>query len=120
MKLTEGIITTDTSEGTHITEVIPIEEETDQGLLLEVHLGDLDMTDTNVSIEAETHLGGETHLGEDQAQERERNLGVKIVNGHARQTGFLSIPGASGANARLASKSGRSLWILWQRKQRLG
>ena len=77
-------------------------------------LGALNMVNTNLSIEAETHLG------EDRAQEEERNLGVKIVTGHARQTGFLSIPGASGASVRLVSKSGRSLWILWQRRQRLG
>ena len=81
---------------------------------------DLNIMVIKMTIEAGTHLGGETHLGGDQTRQEERNLSVKIVNGHTRQIGFLSIPGALGANARLASKSGRSLWILWQRKQRLG
>ena len=83
--------------------------EEDQDLLLEdlLVLEGLDMMDINLSIEAETHLGEETHLGGDRAWQEERNLSVKIMNGHTRQIGFPSIPGASGANARLVSKSGR-------------
>ena len=79
--------------------------------MMDTFLEGLDMVDINLSIEAEIHPG------EDRAQEEERNLDVI---GHAHRTRLLSIPGASGASVRLVSKSGRSLWILWQRRQRLG
>ena len=88
--------------------------EEDQDLLLEdlLVLEGLDMMDIKLTIEAETHLGEETHLGGDQARQEERNLSVKIVNGHTRQIEVQSIQGVLGSNARFASKSGRSHWIL--------
>ena len=88
--------------------------EEDQDLLLEdqLVLEGLDMRDINLIIEAETHPGEGTHLGGDQARQKGKNLSVKIVTGHARLIEVKSTPGASAANARPASRSGRSLWIL--------
>ena len=120
MRLTEGIKTTDTSKGALTKEVSRMGEE-DQGLLLEdlLVLEDLDMMGIKLTIKAEIHHGEETHLGGDPTRQGERNLSMKIVIGHARQIEVRSTSSASAVNARPASRSERSLWIL-SRKQRLG
>ena len=88
--------------------------EEDQDLLLEdqLVLEGLDMRDINLIIEAETHPGEGTRLGGGQARQKEKNLSMKIMTGHACLIEVKSTPGVSAANARPASRSGRSLWIL--------
>ena len=90
--------------------------EEDQDLLLEdqLVLEGLVMTDTNPTIEAETHPGEGTRPGGGQARQGEKNPSIKIVKimvDHVRLTGVKSIPDALAANARPVN-SGNRLWIL--------
>ena len=100
---------TDTSEKTPTKEMSHMGEE-DQDLLLEdqLVLEGLDMRDINLIIKAETHPGEGTRPIGGKTRQEGKNPSVKIVTGHARQTGVRSTQGASVANVRPASRSERS------------
>ena len=108
MNLKDSIKTTDTRGRTLTEEMTPMDGE-DQGLPLEDHQAQegLDMTDTSQTIEAGIHPGEGTHLTGDKTRQDVMNPSVKIMTGHTCQTGVKSTQGASDANVRPASRSGR-------------